>query len=90
MVWVFTFPPNQCSNLMTLGGFCQYTCYRTIQNLPEISDIRATGGFGVRSTPVVAVCDRLFEVYGHFSGTLQLKKNQNEKRLKLVMENWLV
>lgn len=40
--------------------------------------------------PAVAVFDRPFEVYWHFSGTLQLKKNQNEKRLKLVMENWLV
>ncbi|MEG4275042.1 MULTISPECIES: hypothetical protein [unclassified Microcoleus] len=50
--------------------------------MPEISDILAAGGFGVRSTPVVAVCDRLFEVYGHFSGTLQLKKNQNDKRLE--------
>jgi hypothetical protein len=51
LVWVFTFPPNPCSNHRNLGGFCQYTRYISIQNLPEISDILATGGFGVRSTP---------------------------------------
>ena|GEM_PF-2644744 len=50
-MWVFAVPPNPCSNHRTLGAFCQYTGYRSIQNLRCISHILATGGFGVRSTP---------------------------------------
>lgn len=37
----------------------------------------------------VAVFDRPFEVYWHLGGTLQLKKNQNYNRFKLVIGNWL-
>ena len=33
-------------------------------------------------------CDRPFEVYLHFGGTLQLKKNLKYNRLELVIGNW--